>query len=331
MTAGTSSTGAPVWPDGKRFAFTVFDDTDMTTLVNGPPVYDVLTDLGIHVTKSVWPVAPVGPPRTGGTTCADPDYVRWVLELRDAGHEIGYHNASDHSSTREETIAALDRFRDLFGQDPRIGADHSGNVEAMYWGPRRLTGPRAWAYRTGSGLTHPDREQAVGHVPTSPHFWGDVLRDRIDYWRNFTFTDLNVLNPCPDLPYHDPARPYVNWWFASSHAPRLVPFLDLLQPDRLDQLEEQGGACIVYTHFGVDFAPQGRIDPRFVAAMERLAARPGWFVPTSTLLDHLRNARGSDAPLTDRARARLENRWISDQLRARAGSELRKAVARRRR
>lgn len=44
------------WPDGKRFAFTIFDDTDHQTLENVPPVYDFLSDLGLRTTKSVWPL-----------------------------------------------------------------------------------------------------------------------------------------------------------------------------------------------------------------------------------------------------------------------------------
>ncbi|HWJ62604.1 MAG TPA: hypothetical protein VNS19_11595 [Acidimicrobiales bacterium] len=322
--------GHPAWPEGKRFAFTVFDDTDTMTLETGPPVYDLLTDLGFRITKSVWPVAPAGPPRTGGATCADPDYLAWVLELRDAGHEIGFHNASDHPSKREETIAALDTFRDLFGHDPRIGADHSGNIEAMYWGPKRLTGIRSWAYRQGTALTRPGAGVAQGDDTTSPYFWGDVLRDRIEYWRNFTYTELDVLRSCPAVPYHDPVRPYVNWWYASTHAPTLVPFLDLLDPQKLDALEEAGGACIVYTHFGVDFAKDGTVDPRFARGMEALAARDGWFAPASEVLDHIRAERHSEEPLTDRQRARMENRWVFDHVRTRAVKEVRKAVKRRR-
>lgn len=123
------------WPDGARFAFTVFDDTDWMTVETGAPVYEALSELRFRVTKSVWPVAPGGPRRTGGGTCAEPDYRAWVLRLQAAGHEIGFHNASDHPSTRNQTIAGLDRFRDIFGNDPRIGADHSGNREALYSRP----------------------------------------------------------------------------------------------------------------------------------------------------------------------------------------------------
>lgn len=325
----TRSVGERVtWPDGARFAFTIFDDTDFATLADTPAVYDVLTDLGMRVTKTVWPVATRRPPHTTGATCADPDYLAWVLRLQEAGHEIAFHNATDHSSTRTETIAALDRFRELFGHDPRTGADHSGNREAICWGPDRLTGARARLYGGALRAARPGHGAGLGADPTSEYFWADVLRDRIDYWRNFSYPRVDTLAACPRMPYHDPRRPYVNRWFAASHAPHLVPFVELLRPEALDRLEEDGGACIVYTHLGVEFAEGGRPDPRFVRLVESLASRPGWFAPTATILDHLRQRPGADEALTDRERSRLEDRWLVDHLRTRGRSELHKAVAR---
>jgi hypothetical protein len=63
------------WPDGKRFAFTVFDDTDSATLESVQGVYDLLADCGLRTTKSVWVVAgDRGRGKKPGQTCADPDY-----------------------------------------------------------------------------------------------------------------------------------------------------------------------------------------------------------------------------------------------------------------
>lgn len=324
----TTDERAPRWPGGARFAFTIFDDTDMMTMENGPPVYDVLTDLGFRVTKSVWPVGPDGPARLGGATCEDPTYLSWVRSLQEAGHEIGIHNASDHPSKRPTTERALDRFTELFGHHPRVGADHVGNREAMYWGPRRLTGIRSKAYHLGTAAIRPNRPGTEGEIPTSEYFWGDLLRDRIDYWRNFTFYDTNTLRACPDLPYHDPTRPYVNWWFASSHAPTVEPFLTLLAPENLDRLEAEGGACIVYTHLALRFTDDGVVDPRVVRTLEDVAARGAWLAPVSEVLDHIRAERAHDRPITNRQRSRMENRWILDQARARAGIEASRMVRR---
>ncbi|WP_426571971.1 hypothetical protein [Aquihabitans sp. McL0605] len=319
----------PRWPGGAAFAFSIFDDTDMTTLLNGPPVYDAITAAGLRITKTVWPVLPDGPARTGGTTCDDADYRAWALDLQAAGHEIGIHNASDHPSKRPTTERALDRFAEIFGHDPRIGADHVGNFEAMYWGSRRLTGLRSHAYALGTRAARPNRRPTEGEIPTSEYFWGDLLRDRVDYWRNFTYHDIDTLHACPPMPYHDPVRPYVNWWFAASHAPTADAFVELLAPERLDRLEAQGGACILYTHLGLKFTdPDGVPDPRVVEALQRVAERRGWFAPVSAILDHLRTERAGDAPLTGRERSRLENRWITDQVSTRAGAETRRVLRR---
>ena len=43
----------------------------------------------------------------------------------------------------------------------------------------------------------------------------------------------------------------------------------------------------MYTHLASGFAPGGELDPRFVRVMRRVSALNGWFVPVTTLLDHL--------------------------------------------
>ena len=46
-----SATSRIDWPDGKDFAFTIFDDTDLATLENVPPVYELLGGLGFTVLR----------------------------------------------------------------------------------------------------------------------------------------------------------------------------------------------------------------------------------------------------------------------------------------
>jgi hypothetical protein len=316
------------WPGGHRFAFTIFDDTDRTTLENGPPVYELFGQLGMRVTKSVWPSGPTEPQRVGGTTCADPAYLEWVLTLQAGGHEIGYHNATDHPSTRARTIEALDQFAEMFGAPPRVGADHSGNQEALYWGPQRLSGLNAAAYGASQRILRPNRPEFSGEDPTSEYFWGDLCRDRITYWRNFTFSDVDLLGVFPKVPYHDPRRPYVNYWFTSTDAPKRATFVERLRDDALDRLEDVGGVCIMYTHLGVGFASDGQVDPSFARAMERLAARSVWVAPVSEVLDHMRSYQ-ADTLLTDRERAKLERAWILDRVRHSPFLRTRRAAAHR--
>ena len=44
------------FPGDARFAFTILDDTDDSTLENVKPVYDCLRSHGLRTTKTVWPV-----------------------------------------------------------------------------------------------------------------------------------------------------------------------------------------------------------------------------------------------------------------------------------
>lgn len=302
------------WPEGRRAAFTVFDDTDLITVQNGPPVYRLLSDLGLFITKSVWPLGPTRRQQVGGATCADPAYLEWVLTLQSEGHEIGFHNATDHPSRRAETIEALDSFEAMFGHAPKVGADHSGNVEALYWGPRRLSGVRSTAYDRAQKVMRPNRPTFSGDDPTSEYFWGDICKQRITYWRNFCFNRTNLLEVSPKMPYHDERRPFVNYWFTSTDGSNKPRFLRHVTDESLDHLERSGGVCIMYTHFGDGFAPDGRLDPDVASAFERLARRDLWVAPASQVLDHLR-AQLPDVRLTDTERRRMENHWVADRVR----------------
>src|SRR6202040_3687090 len=44
------------FPGGKRFALTIIDDTDVATVENLKPIYDLLYESGMRTTKTVWPV-----------------------------------------------------------------------------------------------------------------------------------------------------------------------------------------------------------------------------------------------------------------------------------
>jgi hypothetical protein len=301
------------WPEGKRFAFSIVDDTDASTVENTKPVYDLLESCGIRTTKTVWPLGFTRKPQFGGGTLEDPDYRAWVLDLQAAGFEIALHGATDHPSTREETRRALDYFREVLGHDPRLHANHFGQAEGMYWGEARLNGLPRLVYRTANAVLRRGTRY-FGHVEGSPYFWGDLCRERIEYVRNFSFPGVNTLKADPLMPYHDPRRPYVQFWFSSSQAPGVESFCALLRDEEQDRLVEEGGACIAYTHFGFGFAEDGRLDPRFARVVERLAGLPGWFVPASTLLDHLRGQPNWQAePGTGRLRA-LERRWLGSKL-----------------
>lgn len=298
------------WPEGKSFAFTVFDDPDAQSYEDGCVVYGFLADRGFRTTRGVWPAPAVRTPNSGGETCDHARYRRHTRDLQAIGFEIGYHNATKHSSTREETIRGLDAFRAYFGQDPSAMANHY-NEEAIYWGDARLSPPLRSVYRLATLW----RTSGVhfGEIEGHAAFWGDVCRERIQYCRNFVFGDVDTLAACPWMPYYDPLRPFVRGWYASSEASHVNRMKELLSEANQDRLEASGGACIVYTHFGHGYVEGGTLHPRVAALLTRLSRKNGWFVPVSTLLNHLQQHQG-ERTISERQRHTLERRWLSQKL-----------------
>lgn len=295
------------WPDGKDFAFTIFDDPDQDTVANSEVVYPLLRDLGFRTTKAVWPLQ--GDSKRA-TTCENDRYLKLILNLQEQGFEIGIHNATSRTSPRERTAQGLERFQSLFGHTPFSMANHTGCGENIYWGSDRLSGMRKVLYHL-LNLRLSGNRQVVsqGHIEGSPLFWGDFCKAQIKYVRNFVFGDINTLKNCPVMPYHDPARPFVNYWFASSEGNDVDSFNRTISEANQDRLANEGGACIMYTHFASRFVESGRMNKRCKMLMERMSKLNGWFVPVRTLLDHILHARGHHV-ITQKERAALERRWI---------------------
>jgi hypothetical protein len=295
------------WPDGKRFAFTIFDDTDAATLQDVAAVYSFLADCGMRTTKSAWPVR--GDPKRGigaGATCEDLDYLKCLLHLQSQGFEIAWHNATWHGLPRQNTIAAMNLFASHFGHDPVTAADHALGSDAMYAAEHQLTGTRALLYTALTRFRH--WRKCRGHIEGDACFWGDECKQRIKYYRHFAYREANVLKVCPFMPFHDPRRPYVNYWFVASGG-------GLSEQDQ-DRLEEAGGACVMSAHLAPSSCEDGVLRPRFKALLTRLSRKSGWFVPVRTLLDFLLERNGHH-DITGAERRGLERAWLREQISAR--------------
>src|SRR5688572_12370019 len=134
------------WPEGKQFAFTIFDDPDFDTADNVSTIYSFLADLGLRTTKSVWPIKGDGTPKIGGATCEERQYLERILRVRDQGFEIALHNVTHHTSVREETARGIETFYRLFGHYPHSMANHSGCQESIYWESARVSGVQRLIY-----------------------------------------------------------------------------------------------------------------------------------------------------------------------------------------
>jgi hypothetical protein len=115
------------------------------------------------------------------------------------------------------------------------------------------------------------------------------------------------------MPYHDPEKPFVKYWYASSEGANVDSFIHTLSEPNQDRLEQEGGACLMYAHFGHGFVKDGKLDPRFVSLMSRLSNKNGWFVPAATLLDFLRQ-KNSAHIITSSERTAMEWRWLGRKL-----------------
>src|SRR5215813_2908007 len=112
-------------------------------------------------------------------------------------------------------------------------ANHSGCHEGIYWGDARFSGSTAFLYRL---IKKGNRNKFQGHSEDSPLYWGNTCKERIKYVRNFVFRDINNLKACPWMPYHDPKRPYVNYWFASSEGPQVDSYVSTTSEIHQDRL-----------------------------------------------------------------------------------------------
>lgn len=299
------------FPGGARFAFTIIDDTDVATVANVAPIYRLLEQLGMRTTKTVWPLdCPEGSPDYAESqTLADPDYEAFVRDLKARGFEITWHGATMESSPRERTVHGLSRFREVLGEYPRIHVNHSYNRENIYWGSARVDERPLKAFVERFG------DQAPGHYlgdqPGSLYWWGDLCEQHFQYARNLTFSEINVEAVNPTMPYRDPARPLVPWWFSSADADNVLEFNELLRHDNQQRLEDEGGVCILATHLGKGFVDDGRVNEATVARLTELAQRDGWFPTAGVLLDWLRE-NGSTGNLPRAEWRRMQWRWFRD-------------------
>ena len=167
------------FPDNKRFAFSILDDTDDSTLDNVKPVYDALGSLGFRTTKTVWALnCPEGSRHFfAAETLQSKPYRDFIHTLVDQGFELAFHGATMESSDRERTQLGLEFFKQEFGSYPKLFCNHGHNRESLYWGSKRfqslLLRQLVRFGRVGA------RDNYEGEKEGSPFFWGDLSKQHI--------------------------------------------------------------------------------------------------------------------------------------------------------
>jgi hypothetical protein len=270
------------WPNNKKFAFTIIDDTDHAYIKNIKPVYDLLRKHKIFTTKTIWTDAPRD--NYTGDFLRNEEYCEYILGLKNQGFEIAYHGAGSGSFNRDEIKNSIEFFNQKIGCYPKIHINHANNPCNLYWGKYRFSKPILWMVDKVS------KRKFFGNDNNSKHFWADIAKEKIKFFRNYTFNHINTLQCDPQMPYLDPRKPLSNFWFSSSDGHNKDTFVRLLNPKNIDLLEKQEGLCIVYTHFASGFVDEkGDLNNEFKHSIEHLAKKDAWFAPASKILEYLLN------------------------------------------
>ncbi len=289
------------YPYGKNFAFTITDDPDGNRLEIIKPVYDFLKQVGIKTTPALWVFNPT---RTNGIpdfdlvehpkkkeswqrdTCERKAYLSYMLDLQRNGFEIAMHGASTGNDYRNVTIKGYEKFKEYFGNYPKINIMHAQNLENLYWG-KKVVSDQIVRSLIGTLISKANIPFS-GEIENSEYFWGDIAKKNTKYVRLFGTDDINTLKFNPSMPYHDPKKPFVNYWFSFSDGSIPKRFNEMLTSKNVDKLEKERGTCIVYTHFAHGFVKNNILNEKFIERINSLVKREqGWFVPCSTILDRL--------------------------------------------
>jgi len=294
------------------FMFTIFDDTDEATVRNVKPIYDLLAELNILTTKSVWTLPIKKSNVFTGETLDDEGYLDFVLDIQDKGFEIAMHNVGSGHFVREEIKKGVEQFKDKIGQYPNIHVNHASNSDNIFWGSQRFSFPFNIVYK----LVTKERN-FIGSKRSSPLYWGDIHKKYIKYTRNHTFNDINTSKNDPYMPYMEKNKLFAsNYWFSSTDTSNVQKFNKAITPKSIDRLKQEGGVCILYVHFASEFALNGKLNDEFEKSLRYLAKQNGLFLNVSDTLDFILERRlnkQAEKTLSFFQKFRLDFRFFRDK------------------
>jgi len=293
------------WPDGKKFAFTIIDDTDNSTIENIKPIYQLLNEQNIKTTKTVWVYG--SRDHFTGSSLQDNEYLNFIRSLKKQGFEIQLHNVGSGSFERDEIVHGVELFKEKMGHYPSMHINHSSNPDNIYWGYKRYSVIFRWLMKLFFGK----RRLYYGDDEGSTYFWGDIHKKHIKYTRNRVYNSINTLKMDPKMPFREKNKPYANYIFSSADGHTVEEFNSLVTNKNIDQLEKEGGLCIVYTHFASGFVQEdGSVNDKFKKKIEYLASKNGWYVPASDILDHLLKAKKNKSYVSPFYTFKLDFIWF---------------------
>lgn len=213
------------------------------------PIFRELTNLGIKCTTAVFSTMSgfeeyPSSPKTLAKHCYpgetnsldDPEYRDLMLEIRDLGHEVGYHGYSQISNTREEFCRGLEIYKEVFKEYPFTYMEHGGNPFKGH--------PYEMCKRETLDMSGAD--------PNSEHYVLDIIRERF----GCTWAHHDLLD---DKPYFVPLEEtfYIKDNVQMFRRHRMHYLEDVISSESPAAPHPTGDRLFVgYTHFGyVGYAP----------------------------------------------------------------------------
>lgn len=286
-TETTENVSISRYPAGYDFAFTITDDPDEGRIEQKKAVYDYLDSIGMKISIGVW----VFKNKRGsgnlsyydqGISLENDEFLQYVRRLKEKGFELFVHTVSGGNDLRQETISGFHAYQRYFGAYPEHWVNHFTNLENIYWGYKRFNNPvMSFLYKTFK------TDQFSGDDQHNQYFWGDYCQKYIKYVRGWATPDINTLKFNPSMPYHDPNKPYVRFWYACSDGANREMFNRLISRENVDRLIREKGTSIIYTHFASGFVDKnGTLNEETAELLRYLASHNnGWFVPVNVILD----------------------------------------------
>lgn len=282
-----------VWPPHPyKAGFCITDDTDAATFEQIKAVYDFLLARNFRTTKTVWAfkptdrcgIPPVPDSALRGITLEDQRYLDYCRKLHESGFEICLHGASAGNNTRECTLKAFDFLEHNVGACDTFIC-HSKNADNLYWEHRVTSLPILRGL-----LKHYSKHSCSGEVESSPFFWGDLCKEKINQIRLFRTRSTDTLKSNPSMPYFDRRKPFVNGWFTATKR-RII---DCATEQARELLKRRYGLTVLYQYLFRYADPKTlELDPRFTRAIDCLAGDPGILVDTvSHIMRRLRLIQG---------------------------------------
>jgi hypothetical protein len=275
-------------PSPYRAGFGITDDTDTATFEQVKAVYDFLISKRMVTTKTVWAYSPMekcGNPATPdstlrGITLQDTRYLLYCKMLAESGYEVCLHGASAGNNSSKSTLRALQLLQAEIGASDTFIC-HSKNAENMYWNEKITS-----RFPFHALIKLMNKHTCSGEDAQSPYFWGDVCASHINNIRLMRTRSINTLKRNPSMPYHSPAKPFVNGWFSATKR----PIAECATPEALESLIRENGLTILYQYLHRYADPDSLILQRkFVEAVEAITSNSN--IRIDTVSNHMRRLR----------------------------------------